>query len=148
MKLADALKGLGHLYLETAPIIYYVEENQNYIALMEAVIEAIENTSLKATSSVLTLTEVLVHPLKHGNTQLVQTYQMILTNNSDLRLTPITSSIAKTAADLRARHNLRTPDALHLATAIESASDAFLTNDLALQRVTEITVLVLDNLEL
>jgi predicted nucleic acid-binding protein len=49
---------------------------------------------------------------------------------------------------LRARYNLRTPDALHVATRIDATCDAFLTNDAGIKRVIEIAVLVLDELEL
>ncbi len=54
--------------------------------------------------------------------------------------------IADTAAELRARFRLRTPDALQLATAIETGCGAFLTNDHASRRVTDIRVLILDDL--
>lgn len=57
MKIADALKGVQRLYIETAPLIYYVEEHPTYIARMDAIIEALDNSNLKAVSSVITLTE-------------------------------------------------------------------------------------------
>jgi predicted nucleic acid-binding protein len=60
----------------------------------------------------------------------------------------VSAQIAETAADLRAHYNLRTPDALHVATALAVQCDAFLTNDAAIRRVTELRVLLLDDLEL
>ncbi len=69
-------------------------------------------------------------------------------SNQDLQLLPITTGIAELAADLRARYNLRTPDALHVAAAIDGGCDAFLTNDVDIRHVKEIKVLVLDELEL
>jgi predicted nucleic acid-binding protein len=59
-----------------------------------------------------------------------------------------TNEVAERAADLRARYNVRTPDAIQLATALEAGCDAFLTNDLALRRVAELRVLVLGTLAL
>jgi predicted nucleic acid-binding protein len=44
------------------------------------------------------------------------------------------------------RYQIRTPDALQLAAAISAEADAFLTNDHALKRVKEITVLVMDDI--
>jgi predicted nucleic acid-binding protein len=52
-----------------------------------------------------------------------------------------------TKAELRARDQLRTPDALQVASALGAGCEAFLTNDLALRRVTELHVLVLGELE-
>jgi predicted nucleic acid-binding protein len=63
------------------------------------------------------------------------------------RLILIDSAVAERAADLRARHNLRTPDALQIAAALETGCQAFLTNDTQLKRVTELRVLILDELE-
>jgi len=65
-----------------------------------------------------------------------------------MQLVSIDSETAKVAADLRARYNLRTPDALQLATAIKAGCDAFLTNDATLKKVTELKVLVLSELQL
>ena len=72
MKIRDALEGIQRLYTETAPLIYYVEEHPTYAAKMDAIFEVLEDRPIEAVSSVITLTEVLTHPLKLGNTRLVQ----------------------------------------------------------------------------
>jgi predicted nucleic acid-binding protein len=73
---------------------------------------------------------------------------VLLSSSSDFQTLPITSDIAEQAASLRARYGLRTPDALQIATALAADCGAFVTNDARLQRVTELRVLVLDELEL
>jgi predicted nucleic acid-binding protein len=55
--------------------------------------------------------------------------------------------IGEGAARLRAKYNLRLPDALQMAAAISSGCDALLTNDAELARVTESKVLVIDALQ-
>ena len=148
MKISDALEGVQRLYTETAPLIYYVEEHPKYVAKMDAIIEAIEDRPIEAVSSVITLTEVLTRPLKLGNARLEREYRDILLYSGVFRLLTITAQIAESAAALRARYNLRTPDALHVAAGIDARCDAFLTNDTGIKRVTEIAVLLLDELEL
>ena len=96
----------------------------------------------------ITLTEVLTRPLRLGNTRLEREYRDILLHSGGFRLLAITARIAESAAALRARYTLRTPDALHIAAAIDVRCDAFLTNDTDTKRVTEIAALVLDELEL
>jgi predicted nucleic acid-binding protein len=54
--------------------------------------------------------------------------------------------VAARAAELRARYRLKLADALQLALALQAGCEAFLTNDLALRRVAELRVLVLDDL--
>jgi predicted nucleic acid-binding protein len=148
VKIADALKDVKRLYIETAPFIYYVEENPTYIARMDAIIEAVYDSEMTAYSSVITLVEVLSYPLKTGDKGLEQEYRDILVNSGNYQLVPINVQVAESAADLRARYNLRTPDALHVASAIHRRCDAFLTNDTGIKRVTELNILVLDDLEL
>ena len=144
--MSPVFNSVKRLYLDTAPLIYYIEANPNYIAQMTLIIDLIEQKPIEAFSSVITLTEVLNYPLKQGNTKLAQAYRDILQNNENFQLVNVNAKIAEAAADLRARYNLRSPDAIHIATAIESACDAFLTNDKGLKRVTEILIVVVDEL--
>jgi len=76
-----------------------------------------------------------------------QTEVVELLNGAEFSLLAVTAQIAETAASLRSRYNIRTPDALHLATALDAGCAAFLTSDLGLKRVTEITILVLEELD-
>ena len=147
MKVSDALAGVSALYLDAAPLVYYVEENPTYVKVMDVVIDLIESKPIQAFSSVILIPEVLMLPRRLGKTELVKTYQAILLNSRAFQLKVVSLQIATRATDLRAQYNLRTPDALHVATALETSCDAFLTNDLELKRVTEIKVLVLDELE-
>lgn len=38
----DAMRDVQRLYIETAPLIYYVEENPRYLAIMDRIMNAIE----------------------------------------------------------------------------------------------------------
>jgi len=77
--------------------------------------------------------EVLVLPLLAGTDALVDDFRDAVR----AEVVPVDRSIARRAAQLRARHNsLRLPDALSLATALISAAE-LLTMDEALRRVAE-----------
>jgi predicted nucleic acid-binding protein len=86
----------------------------------------------------------LTKPLRDQDGALVTAYQAMLRQTRGISLLPVNTTVAGRAADLRARYNLRTPDALHVATALTSGCDAFLTNDLGLKRVQEVRILILD----
>lgn len=96
----------------------------------------------------VTLTGVLTRPYRVGDDALVRRYRRFLLRSRNYSLDSIDGAIAEQAADLRARYGLRTPDVLQIATALAAGCTAFLTNDTRLQRVTELRVLVLDELEL
>jgi predicted nucleic acid-binding protein len=148
VKISDALKGVQRLGVETAPYIYYVENHPIYADKMDAVFQIVEVMMIEIKTSVITLTETLMKPIQTDDQPLIAAYRELLTQTDHVALISVTPDLAEKAAFLRARYNLRTPDALHLAATIESGCDAFLTNDFGLKRVTELRVLVLDELEL
>jgi predicted nucleic acid-binding protein len=148
MKIADALRGVRKLGIDTLAFIYLVEQHPTYIARVRSIFQYVQSGSIRASGCVIALTEVLTLPLRNQKHGLVQSYQNILSNSADLSLIPVDSRVAEEAAELRALYNLKTPDALHVASAIQSGCDAFLTNDRNLTRVQKISVLIIDDLEL
>ena len=58
----------------------------------------------------------------------------------DMRVLLLTGAVCDRAAELRAKYRFKTPDAIHLAAAIEHGCDRFLTNDVKLQSCSEIVV--------
>ncbi|EXI69374.1 MAG: hypothetical protein AW08_00585 [Candidatus Accumulibacter adjunctus] len=71
----------------------------------------------------------MVRPLRDGNAALLQLYQELLYGNAFLAVDAISGAMIDQAARLRARLGLRLADALHVASAMESGCDAFLTAD-------------------
>ena len=148
MKLDAALKNISLVCFDTAPIIYFVEANPSYDAIVTEIFQRVDDGKITGLTSVISLCEVLVHPIRNQNSALKQRYRDILQNSPNFFTKHINSSIAETAARLRAGYNLRTPDALQIATALENGCDAFLCNDNGVKRVTELRILILDELEL
>lgn len=131
---------------DTAPIIYYLETHPTYIQLVDPLFDALDRDEFQLVASTITLLEVLVHPLRHGNTALTQQYETLLTNTRNVHLVPLAATIAQTAATIRATYNLRTPDAIQIATALEEGASFFVTNDPIFKRVPGISVIILDEL--
>lgn len=148
MKLPAALRGIRQLAFDTAPLIYFVERHPNYFDRMLFIMRYVDRGLIAGVASTIALTEVLVQPLRAGDDALTERYETVLSDSHSFRLEPVTMPVARQASKLRATYNLRTPDAIHIATAIAAGCDAFLTNDAGVKRVTDIAILVLDDLEL
>jgi predicted nucleic acid-binding protein len=148
VKLDDALRGVTRLGLDSAPLIYLIEAHPIYRPLVREAVRRISDGQMAGITSVVTLGEVLVQPFARGDVLLQQRYRNALLNGTGLRTLPIDEGMAERAAELRARYGMRLPDALQIAVAITEGCEAFLTNDRRLARVTELRVLVLDDLEL
>jgi predicted nucleic acid-binding protein len=117
------------VYLDANIIIYAVEGFALYLDQIRALLTAVNAGEVVAVTSELTLAEVLVKPLKDQQPALQQAYQTFLTPTPELEVVPISLTVLLEAARLRATTKLKLPDAIHLATALHSQCDAFLTND-------------------
>lgn len=148
MKLESALRGARRIYMDTAPLVYWLDTNPAYIAKMDYIVGLVESKQLRVFTSSIALTELMVRPLRLGNVDLAQEYYDVLDLHKQFSVLLITHEVAISAAAIRARYRLRTPDALHAASALLQRCDAFLTNDSDFRRVQDLNVLVLDDLEL
>lgn len=132
--------------LDTAPVIYFIEEHPSYVARVAPFFESIERGELRAVTSFVTLLEALIVPLRSGRLDLARQYREIILRSRGLDTIALDAGIAEEAARLRANHKLRTADAIQLATALRYGASHFLTNDLALAQFPDISVIVLDRL--
>ena len=114
--------------LDTAPLIYFIEENPAYIETVRLFFEAMDRGDFTVVTSSVTLLEVLVHPLRSSNKELAAEYRDILLNSRLITL-EVSNAIAEQAAQLRAVHNLRTPDAIQISAALSVGATHFFTND-------------------
>jgi predicted nucleic acid-binding protein len=124
--------------LDTAPLIYFIEKHPVYFPMLLPFFEAVERGDIEIVTSTLTLTEVLVHPLRHGNQELAQQYSRILLNALHVQTFAVSPGVAIAAAHLRASHGYKTPQAGH--------ATFFVTNDDILASTSSLQVVVLKNL--
>jgi predicted nucleic acid-binding protein len=147
VKIADVLSGIDLLGVDTPPFIYYTENRPIYFDKMKAIFQRVNQGQFEVLCSVITLSETLNKPIEANDQMLINAYNSLFENTSGVTLVSVNKNIARRAAELRAKYGLKTPDALHVATALETGCQAFLTNDKGLKQVSEIQVLVLDELE-
>ena len=130
--------------LDTSPLIYYIEQHPQYSLITEDLFGAIHAGHARAMTSVLTLLEVLVQPLRSARLDLAHEYRRILTGSAGITVYPIDADICEASARLRSTYNwIRTPDAIQVATALRNGAELIVTNDERWRRLTEIQVVVL-----
>jgi predicted nucleic acid-binding protein len=133
------------VYLDAIPIIYAVEKHPVFGPLLQPLWQAAQAKTIEVVSSDLVLMETLVGPLKSGDTALQNAYDRALLG-TDLRLLPITQPILREAARLRATTKLKTPDALHAATAMNAGCALFITNDAGFRNMAGLPLVILSDL--
>jgi predicted nucleic acid-binding protein len=148
VRLDDDLRGVTRLGLDTAPLIYLIEAHPTYRLLVREVVRRIAAGRMDGVTSVVTLGEVLVQPFANADVRLQQRYRDYLLDSVGFMMLPVDAAPAERAVELRSRYRMRLPDALQIAVAIDQRCEAFLTNDRRLAQVTDLRVLVHDDLEL
>lgn len=135
---------VSRVYLDANCIIYLIESAEPF---HEKVVSRLSRYAADPASSVLTSRlsrlECRTRPLREGDTRLLDGYDAFF-GTRHLWLGEVNRAVIERATQLRARYRFRTPDAIHLATAIEERADVVLTGDAALARCREVAVEVLE----
>jgi predicted nucleic acid-binding protein len=137
--------GPGPVAFDTAPFIYFIQDQAPYSGLVEPLLERAATGKLSIVTSALTLLEVLVVPYRNGHVQLAERYESLLTRSRGVSLVDPTHDHLRAAAQLRAATGARTPDAIHLATALIAGCRAFVTNDRRLPSLPGLRILQLSD---
>ena len=132
---------MSRIYIDACTIIYLVEGAQPFQAQTRQRIAQLRTGAVLSTSRLARL-ECRTKPVRDGDQGLLAEYDVLFAS-TDLDLIDIDSAVIERATEVRARYRFKTPDALHLATAIETNADLFLTGDADLRRCTELNIEVL-----
>jgi predicted nucleic acid-binding protein len=115
--------------VDSAPIIYFLEDHPTLGARFAALFERVAQGELSIVTSAISLAEVLAGPLSAGNEVLAEQYRVALTEGAGWSVHPVTASLAVVAARFRAKHRLKLPDAIQLATVVDVGAYALVTHD-------------------
>ena len=124
------------IYLDSAPVIYLVEQVAPFHQRLISRLAPPETVLL---TSELTRLECRVKPLRLNDQTLLADYDEYFQRGFE-QVVELTRKVIDQATWLRAHYQFKTPDALQLASALTLQCDVFLTNDYHLARCQEIVV--------
>ena len=128
------------IYLDTAPFIYYLEENALYFEQIRAFFKKCYENRVALFTSALTVEEYCVYPLSLGNEKAVENFNSFI-SGMNIAVISADKGVALAAAEIRAKYKgFKALDAIHLATAKASECDFFITNDKQLRQMKEIKI--------
>ena len=131
----DALKKGALVALDTVTLIYFLERHPVHYPTVRQLFRQIETGRVSAVMASLVFAELLVPAYRGGEVETVERLVRTLSNFPHLKIIPLTTEIAADAARLRARYGIRTPDAIHAATALAGGAEGIITNDQGLVRL-------------
>jgi len=137
--------GAGAVGVDTAIFIYFIEEQPQFLPLIEPLFKAVDEGRQEIITSALTLLEVLVVPYRSGNRLLADRYEALLTRSRGVRVVDLTRELLRGAAQLRAVTSVKTPDAIQLVAALTAGCTTFLTNDRRLPLIPGLRIVQLNS---
>jgi predicted nucleic acid-binding protein len=143
VRLADRIPDGGLVLIDTNPIIYWFE-GSDLAAPFESIFLDIEARRFDAMVTPVTIAEVVTGPLRAGKDALAERYRQAMTESNGFSVRDTSAHIAMLAARLRVRHNLKSPDAIQIATAIDAGCFAVVSRDRDFSRVKDILILGMD----
>jgi predicted nucleic acid-binding protein len=146
MKGLNILRGREGVILDTMLFIYFFEDTAPHAASCEQLLNRMADGVFSGVVTPITIAELLVKPLQARRADVAQRYRNAINGMPNLTVSVIDQQIGALAGALRAKYRLPLPDLFQVATALRSAKPTLITNDRDLKRVTEIDVVLLDEL--
>ena len=128
--------------LDAMGFIYHFEKNPTFGPLTKTLFQYLQEGKIQGIISVLVVGEILTGVKKMGDEKMGLIYRHIFSTFPNLVVTDITLETMEIMSDLRVKYGLRTPDAIHIATALLHKVQAFVTNDKQLTQVKELDIIV------
>lgn len=139
-KVLEKHKRIG---LDSMGFIYFLEDNSNFANLAEIIFELAEKDEAVIISTVLAPIEVLTGYRKTKDSAAENEFIQMVQDFPNIEIYDLDFRMIERVVDLRAKYSIKTPDAIHIATAIENKADIFVTNDAALKKIKEIEIVCL-----
>ena len=126
------------LLIDSAPIIYVLEDHREFADVFRPVFEAHAQHLARFAVTTVTLAEVLTGPLADRNEVLAERYRSTLRS---WFVVDLDAEIAESAARLRATSKLKLADAVQAASALAIGADALITHDRDFSTLRDLRVL-------
>ncbi len=134
------------IFVDTAPIIYYLEHNAGYYSRIVGFFTACYENDVLLLTSALTVEEYCAYPFIQNRPDLITNFKSFL-RDYRFEIADIDTDTAYKAAELRGRYPyFKAFDSVQLSAAIRCGADIFVTNDRQLRQCGEITVTLVDEM--
>jgi len=130
--------------VDTMFFIYLFENNKKYFSIVKEFFDLLEKEKITMITSIISPIEIISTSIMEDYPEKQRLYIGFFKKVKNLKVKEIGWDLVEKVGALRRKYNLRTPDAIQLATAIDSQAKIFMTNDTKFKKITEIPVLILD----
>jgi predicted nucleic acid-binding protein len=130
------------IYCDSVILIYFFEGSPVFQTRVMSRLAEMSGAGDSLVTSDMVRLECRMQPIRSGNTVLLAMYDDLFVQ-PNVEHIPVTAAVFDRATIIRAMHNFKLADSLHLAAAMEGNCDSFPTNDLRLAGFTGLPIEVL-----
>ena len=135
------------VFLDTAPVIYYVQHNEYYFAKVKEILTSLSESGIKFVASDITTAEACVYPYRLNKQEWLDDFDRFI-ERFFIEFIHTSEEIARKSAMIRARYpSFKAMDSLQLATAVVGKCDLFFTNEKRLCQFDEIECRIIDDFD-
>ena len=132
------MNNFQRVFLDTAPVIYYVQHNECYFAKVKEILTSLSESGIKFVTSDITTAEACVYPYRLNKQEWLDDFDRFI-ERFFVEFIHTSEDIARKSAMIRAKYtSFKAMDSIQLATAVVGKCDLFLTNDKRLCQFDEI----------
>ncbi len=135
------------VYLDANVLIGIVQALPDLSDRQLALLGDLDEGRLRAMTSELSLSEVLVGPLQQGDTTTFYAFIALLSGHGAIAVVPVSREVLVTAARHRAATRMKLPDAIHVATADVTGCSGFVSVDRGIRLPPGMRAMVWDRLD-
>lgn len=140
------LRGRQGVVFDTMFFIYLFEDAPKYADLCEGILDQVAGGFCHGVITPVTAGELVVKPLQQERPDIADRYRSALRAFTNIDVVPISVETGWLAGALRAKYRMPLPDMIQVAAALQGDRPTLITNDRLLKRITEVQVLLLDDL--
>jgi predicted nucleic acid-binding protein len=138
--LADA----GVVYVDAGVLALHLAADPRYLPLTRVVLGGMRDGEFTGFTSAITIYQLLVQPYRSGHEGTAERAEMLVAALPGLEIVPISATIARQAAQVKAQIGGGLPRAIQIATALAGDSEIYVTQRSTLRRIAGLGVAQLD----
>lgn len=142
--LQSVLRSAIRVHVDASVLALHLTGHRRYTPLTRMLLGLLAEDELSATTSAISVYQLLVEAYRRGEADTATTAERYLTTIPGLSVVDVTPAIARQASQVRAQLGGSTERALQIATALSARAEVYLTQRSAFRRVAGMSVESLD----
>lgn len=139
-RLREVLGAVPRVHVDASVLGLHLAGDRRFTPLTRAVLGMLADDELRASTSALSIYQLLVEAYRRGEAATAATAERYLTTIPGLDVVDVTPAIARQASEVRAQLGGSTERAVQIATALSEAASIYLTQRSAFRRVAGMSV--------